>query len=331
MWTESRDDSFFDFDSLEDEDSESDIGEPPDIVDSSDEEPETERPHRNDVARERRVRQHELGKVCSRAQVRESIARFEAQEVSTRSPVDSDPEDTYKEIVNELCDNIPVGTDISVLKDFLGWSHWKALMTPAMMRACGFTKPNFNLLGDRVLDPLGDDRGRSRSPRPAPARKVGTRRLRLARGITMDSGAHDNVIPRRMVRGRNNRIRPSEASRAGVHYVSATSHRIRNEGETDLKFASREGTKLSWTFQVAEVNKVLAAVSALVDTNHRVVFDKDEATGEDVSYILNKTNMDYIRMRRDRNVWVLDAFIEEDFDETDDEEQNPDEVFVGRG
>ena len=147
----------------------------------------------------------------------------------------------------------------------------------------------------------------------------------------MDSGAHDNVIPRRMVRGRNNRIRPSEASRAGVHYVSATSHRIRNEGETDLKFASREGTKLSWTFQVAEVNKVLAAVSALVDTNHRVVFDKDEATGEDVSYILNKTNMDYIRMRRDRNVWVLDAFIEEDFDETDDEEQNPDEVFVGRG
>ena len=147
----------------------------------------------------------------------------------------------------------------------------------------------------------------------------------------MDSGAHDNVIPRRMVRGRNNRIRPSEASRAGVHYVSATSHRIRNEGETDLKFASKEGTKLSWTFQVAEVNKVLAAVSALVDTNHRVVFDKDEATGEDVSYILNKTNMDYIRMRRDRNVWVLDAFIEEDFDEMYNEQPDPHAVFVRRG
>ena len=110
--------------------------------------------------------------------------------------------------------------------------------------------------------------------------------------------------------------------------MSATSHRIRNEGETDLNFASREGTQLSWTFQVAEVNKVLAAVSALVDTNHRVVFDKDETTGEDVSYILNKTNMDYIRMRRDRNVWVLDAFIDEDFDETDDEQPSPEQVFA---
>ena len=143
----------------------------------------------------------------------------------------------------------------------------------------------------------------------------------------MDSGAHDNVIPRRMVRGRGNRIRPSEASKAGVHYVSATSHRIRNEGETDLKFASKEGAKLNWTFQVAEVNKVLAAVSALVDTNHRVVFDKDEKTGEDVSYILNKTTGEFIRMRRDRNVWILDAFIEEDFDET--EHEQADEVFAG--
>ena len=61
--------------------------------------------------------------------------------------------------------------------------------------------------------------------------------------------------------------------------------RIKNEGEADLRFASNEGNSLEWTFQIAEVNKVLASVSALVDTNHRVVFDKDKKTGADISFI----------------------------------------------
>ena len=48
-----------------------------------------------------------------------------------------------------------------------------------------------------------------------------------------------------------------------------------------------EGNSLSWTFQVVEVNKVLASVSALVDSNHRVTFDKDERTGMDISFIVD--------------------------------------------
>ena len=66
-----------------------------------------------------------------------------------------------------------------------------------------------------------------------------------------------------------------------------------------------------------------------MDTNHRVVFDKDEDTGEDATYVLNKTNKEYIRMRIKRNVWVVDAFIEKDFDETDSEDLNSNEVFAG--
>ena len=66
-----------------------------------------------------------------------------------------------------------------------------------------------------------------------------------------------------------------------MHYVSATSNRIRNEGETDLHFDTEDGQKMNWTFQIAEVNKVLASVSYLVDHNHRVVFDQDDDTGED--------------------------------------------------
>ena len=136
--------------------------------------------------------------------------------------------------------------------------------------------------------------------------------MRMARGITVDSGAADPVMPRRMVRGRGNKIRPSKVSEAGVHYVSATANRIKNEGEADLHFNTEDGQKLNWTFQIAEVNKVLASVSYLVDHNHCVVFDPDLDIGEDCSFITNKTNGESMKMRRDRNVWVIDAFIDDD-------------------
>ena len=136
--------------------------------------------------------------------------------------------------------------------------------------------------------------------------------MRMVRGVTVDSGAADNVMPRRMVRGKHNNIRPSKASRAGVHYVTASSTRIANEGETDLKFTTEGGVKVDWLFQVAEVNKVLASVSYLVDTGNRVVFDQDEDTGEDISFITNKKTGVSIKMRRDKQVWVVDAYVEED-------------------
>ena len=97
-----------------------------------------------------------------------------------------------------------------------------------------------------------------------------------------------------------------------MHYVSATANRIRNEGETDLHFDTEDGQTLNWTFQMAEVNKVLASVSYLVDHNHRVVFDQDLDTGEDVCFITNKTNGESIKMRRDWNAWIIDAFIDDD-------------------
>ena len=126
----------------------------------------------------------------------------------------------------------------------------------------------------------------------------------------MDSGAHDNVIPKRMLRGRS-KIRPSEASRAGIHYVAANNGRIANEGEADFAFETSEGHEWNITFQVAEVNKALASVSSLVDSNCRVTFDRDEVTKADVSYIYNKATGVSTKLRRDRNVWVLDAWIDE--------------------
>ena len=114
---------------------------------------------------------------------------------------------------------------------------------------------------------------------------------------------------------------PSEASRAGVHYVACNNGRIPNEGEAELEFMTQEGHDHRWTFQIAEVNKVLAAVSSLVDTGHKVIFDKDEATGVDTSMIVDKKSGTVTKLRRDRNVWVVDALVEED--------EDPDAGFAG--
>ena len=134
----------------------------------------------------------------------------------------------------------------------------------------------------------------------------------MARGMTVDSGAADNVMPRRMVRGKTNKVRPSPGSRAGVHYVAADNARIKNEGECDFKFSTAEGHDENFTFQIAEVNKAQCAVSYLVDTGHQVIFDQDEETGVDTSRIVNRKSGKTIQMQRERNVWTIDAFIEEE-------------------
>ena len=140
----------------------------------------------------------------------------------------------------------------------------------------------------------------------------------MARGITIDSGAADNVMPRRFLRGKEE-VRPSPASEAGVHYVVANNGSIPNEGEADFRFQTQDGRSMSWLFQIAEVNKTLAAVSALVDAGHRVTFDKDDATGLDTSFITHKATGNSIRMRRERNVWVIDAYVSDKDNEADSE------------
>ena len=68
---------------------------------------------------------------------------------------------------------------------------------------------------------------------------------------------------------------------------------------------------------MANVNKVLAAASAMVDSGHKVAFEKDMVTGRDLSYIVNKTTGKVIKMRRDRNVWVIDTYVNDEVQEND--------------
>ena len=71
------------------------------------------------------------------------------------------------------------------------------------------------------------------------------------------------------------------------------------------------------------MNKALCAVSYLVGQHNQVIFDKDDATGLDISRIVNKKTGKIIQMTRERNVWTIDAFI--------DEEPNQDDDFGRRG
>ena len=137
------------------------------------------------------------------------------------------------------------------------------------------------------------------------------RRFKIKRGITADSGAGDPVIPRRMLNPK--KIVPSAGSRRGLHYVSATNHRIPNVGEVDLEFETSEGFSEKIKFQVADVNKALMSISDRVDHRCRVVFDQDEETGEDISHIYDKQSRRKLKLARVGKVWVLECSVTEDF------------------
>ena len=60
--------------------------------------------------------------------------------------------------------------------------------------------------------------------------------------------------------------------------------------------------------QIAEVNKALGSVAYFVDRRYRVVFDQDEVTGDDVSMMTFKPTGKTTKFRRERNIWILDAY-----------------------
>ena len=125
--------------------------------------------------------------------------------------------------------------------------------------------------------------------------------IKIAQRNHEHSGAANNVMPRSMIRAKSN-MRPSPSSIKGVHYVAANNGRIPNEGEFDFKFATLEGHEEAMVFQVAEVNKALGSVSYLVDNGCKVIFNKDAASGRDLSHMIHKASGRTTRYRRDRNI-----------------------------
>ena len=133
----------------------------------------------------------------------------------------------------------------------------------------------------------------------------------------MDSGAGANVIPRRMIN--SNRVKPSAGFIRGLCFVAANDGKIPNEGGVELEFSTLEGTDENWTFQVAGANKPLGSIADRVDNRCRVVYDKDDETGQDLSYLYNKATKKITEMRREGNVWKIDAIVAPSMIVTDEE------------
>ena len=169
---------------------------------------------------------------------------------------------------------------------------------------------------DRLdISPLENDTGAKTDRNKTDIhKKMKYGKAKMRRGITLDSGSHHNVMPKRMVE--KSSIRPSAGSRRGLMYVAANKWKISNEGEVDFKFETTDGSDESRIFQIAEVNEALASIADRVDNGWRVGFDQDES-GRDVSHMLHKKTKRVIKSTRVGNVWVIEAIVR--LDEINDE------------
>ena len=165
--------------------------------------------------------------------------------------------------------------------------------------------PSFG--ADRYLlrgDKEGPSKGRVRRSAAA-LRQFLAGLIQLPRGNTVDSGAADSVFPASWLR--RALLCASPGPLAKQFSVAASGTRLGNLGQFLLKFTTRDGFEGSLMFQVASVNKPLASVSHLADIGYCVEFNRHE--GRDGSYLLHIEPNTFWKLRRERGVFVLDAFL----------------------
>ena len=80
---------------------------------------------------------------------------------------------------------------------------------------------------------------------------------------------------------------------------------------------------------MASVNKPLASVSHLTDIGYCVVFNKHNS--RDVSYLLHKDTNTFWKLRRERGVFVMDAFLSGSIGPRNDGEKIIDAGFARQG
>ena len=124
---------------------------------------------------------------------------------------------------------------------------------------------------------------------------------KVRRGLTADSGAADHVMPTSWLTWIV--LTTSLGALRGLHDVSASGGRLANLGERKVNFLTGHGTRASIVFQVAGINKPLLSVSKLISDGWRVVFDEEE------SFMVHKAIQKYIKIKRERGVFVIDAYV----------------------
>ena len=123
----------------------------------------------------------------------------------------------------------------------------------------------------------------------------------MPNGMTSDSGAGDTVGPEEDYPGYP--VEESPGSKKGLYYVAAGGAKLKNTGQKRVLIMTREG-QLKWVIvQMAKVKKTLSSVSRSNDNNYDVVYSSSGSYMEDCS------NGDITKLRRQRGVFVLDAWV----------------------
>ena len=121
--------------------------------------------------------------------------------------------------------------------------------------------------------------------------------------IMVDSGASENVCPPEAFPGYS--IIQTDASLNGMTYQAAGGKEIPNLGATQPVLYMPNGDLNSMTFQVAPVNKILAAVSRITSHQCRVIFDEPHIG----SVIENKRTGRIIPLRQINGIYILDVWV----------------------
>ena len=88
----------------------------------------------------------------------------------------------------------------------------------------------------------------------------------------VDSGAAAPVAPPTMAP--HVQVVPSEGSKRGQKWTTASKHKIPNLGEQHLHACTESGNPTDVLFQIAEVGKPLVSVSAICEKGNRVIFGR---------------------------------------------------------
>ena len=128
--------------------------------------------------------------------------------------------------------------------------------------------------------------------------------------VTVDSGAIDSVIPKRVAKGVP--VKQTEASRRGLKYRAANGTSIANEGEKSLRGYTNEANLVDMSMQVANVTKPLGSVRAMLKAGNRVVFDEGD------SFILNKATGVRTNIEDRNGAFVFDIWVPRGKDEKED-------------
>ena len=122
--------------------------------------------------------------------------------------------------------------------------------------------------------------------------------------IVVDSGASTCALPQDYAK--DYPVTPDRHPDARPFYTSASGQHEPAQGCRTPVVELQDGTKVQMSFTVMDVRRPLAAVSRIVATGHRVVFDAEEDGG---SYIENKSTGKWHKLHLRDGVYVLPGWI----------------------